>query len=125
MTTPADVEPAIWFLIVTNFLEVFLGLVITVISYYAYRSNGWQTSLRNATAGFGLITLGAAIEPAYQLGVVGTHVLASDQNVGLQIVEAVVISLGFALLFFSIYRYSSRSRRHRITLTDIDEEFHD
>lgn len=123
MTAPADIETAVWVLIVTNFFEFFLGFVITGISYFAYRANRHKTSLRNATAGFGLITIGTAVEPAYQMGIVGTHVLASDQNLGLQIVEGGLVSLGFAVLFFSIYRYSSRSRRQRITLSDLDDEF--
>lgn len=123
MSLPPDGGLEIWLLLVVNFFEAVLGLFLTVLSYHAYRSNDRKPSLRNATLGFGSITLGTATEPAFQLGIVGTHVLASDQNVPLQIAEAALISLGFTLLFLAIYRYGSRSRRQRITVSDIDDEF--
>lgn len=53
-----------------------------------------------------------------QLGIVGTHVLASEQNVPLQILEASAISTGFLVLFFSIFRY--RTRRQRISVSGDD-----
>ena len=112
----------VWLLIAVNFFAFFLGVVITGVSYVAYRSHGRTTSLRNATVGFGLITFGTAIEPIYQLGVAGTHVLASNQNISLQIIEGTVISLGFLLLFFSIYRYRARSRRQTITVSGVDDD---
>lgn len=121
MDSPLEV----WLLIAVNFFGFFLGAVITGVSYLAYRSSGRDTSLRNVTVGFGLITLGTAVEPLYQLGIAGTHVLASDQNIGLQILEGTVISLGFLLLFFSIYRYSSRSRRRTITVSGVDDGLFD
>lgn len=115
----------VWALVGVNFLGCFLGAIITAVSYYAYRSGEPNPSLRNATAGFGLLTLGIAIEPIYQVGVEGTHVLASDQNVTLQLVEGAVISLGLLVLFASIYRYSSRSRRRTVTVTGVDDDLFD
>lgn len=112
----------IWLLVALNFLGFILGLVITSVSYYAYRSGDRKRSLRNATVGFGLLTLGTAIEPAYQLGVKRTHVLASEQNVTLQVLEGLLLSLGFLILFLSIYKYSSRSSRRTMTIKGIDEE---
>ena len=111
----------VWALIAVNFLGFFLGAIITGLSYYAYRSGERNTSLRNSTIGFGMLTLGIAIEPVYQLGIEGTHVLASDQNITLQLIEGTVISLGLLVLFFSIYRYSSRSRRQTVTVNGVDD----
>ena len=112
----------VWALIAVNFLGFFLGAIITGLSYYAYRRGEKRTSLRNATIGFGMLTLGIAIEPVYQLGIEGTHVLASNQNITLQLIEGTVISLGLLVLFFSIYRYSSRSRRQTVTINGVDDE---
>lgn len=123
MSAPPDVDPTIWVLIVTNFAESFLGLVITAISYHSYRLNEDKRSLLTATVGFGLLTLGTMVAPAYQLGILGSHLIPTSDNVLLQIAEAAIISLGFAVLFVSIYRYSSGYRRHRITLTELEEDF--
>lgn len=119
----ADVQ--VLALIVVNFFGVFLGTLITGLSYYAYKSSEQKTSLRNATAGFGLITLGIAFEPAYQLGIKGTHILVSGQNIILQIIEGSLISMGFLALFFSIYRYRSTTERRRITVNSVDDDFFD
>lgn len=113
----------VWALIAVNFISFFLGAILTTLSYYAYRSSEKKTSLRNATAGFGLLTIGTAIEPIYQFGIEGTHVLASDQNITLQLIEGSVISLGLLVLFFSIYRYSSRSQRQSVTINGVDDDF--
>lgn len=114
--------PEVWALIAVNFLGFFLGTIMTGLSYYAYRSGERKTSLRNATVGFGLLTAGIAVEPIYQLSVEGTHVLASDQNITLQLIEGGIISLGFLVLFFSIYRYSSRSQRRTVTVSGVDDD---
>lgn len=115
----------VWVLIAVNFFGFFLAAILTALSYYAYRSGEQKTSLRNATAGFGLLTIGTAIEPIYQVGIEGTHVLASDQNITLQLIEGAVISLGFLALFFSIYRYSSRPQRRSVTTGRADDFFND
>lgn len=114
--------PEIWLLVAVNFLGFILGTVITCLSYYAYRSVGRKTSLRNATIGFGLLTVGTATEPLYQLGIERTHILASEQNVTLQLIEGLVFSFGFMILFFSIYTYGSRSRRRTITVSGVDDD---
>ena len=112
----------VWALVAVNFLGFFLGAIITSVSYYAYRGSERKTSLRNATIGFGLLTIGIAIEPVYQVGIEGTHVLASDQNISLQLIEGAVISLGLLVLFSSIYRYSTRSHRQTVTINGVDDE---
>lgn len=125
MSSGVDGALEVWVLVFVNFLGFFLGTAITGISYIAYRFKNPRPSLRNATIGFGLLTLGTAIEPMYQLGVKGSHVLASGHNLRLQILEGAVISLGFLVLFFSIYRYSARSRRRTITLSGAPDDLLD
>lgn len=120
-----DTPVEVWLLIAVNFFGFFLGATITTVSYFAYRSSGGDESLKKATTGFGLITLGTAVEPVYQLGIAGTYVLASDQNVGLQILEGTLISLGFLLLFFSIYRYGRTSTQRTITVSGVDDDLFD
>lgn len=125
MTGAIDAAVDVWALIAVNFLGVALGAVITAISYWAYRSQRRRTALRNATAGFLCITLGTATEPVYQLGIAGTHVLASDRNVPLQLFEGALVSLGFLLLFFSVYRYRSRTLRRTVTVSGVDDDLFD
>lgn len=101
MTSETAGTIEVWALIAVNFTGFFLGAILTTVSYYAYRSGEKKTSLQKATAGFGLLTIGTAIEPVYQVGIEGTHVLASDNNITLQLIEGSVISLGLLVLFFS------------------------
>lgn len=122
MTDGFGHDLGIWLLVAVNFLGFILGTIITSISYYAYRSGDRNSSLRNAIIGFGFLTLGTAIEPLYQLSIQRTHILASEQNITLQVIEGVVLSLGFLILFFSIYRYSSGSTRETITVNGVDED---
>lgn len=122
MSSEAAEALEVWALVAVNFLGFFLGVIITTLSYYAYRSNETKTSLRNVTIGFGLLTIGIAIEPLYQVGIEGTHVLASDQNITLQLIEGTVVSLGLLVLFFSIYNYSSRSQRQTVTISGVDDD---
>lgn len=125
MTSHVETGLEIWVLIALNFLGVFLGVVITGISYYAYRTSNRKTSLRRAAIGFGFLTLGIAAEPAYQLGIIGTHTLASDHNLSLQLVEGLLISLGFLTLFSSIYQYGLRYRQQTVTVSGVDDELFD
>lgn len=112
----------VWLLLAVNFLGFILGAVITGLSYYAYRSSDQKKPLRNATAGFALLTVGTAIEPVFQLMVDGTHIIASEHYIRLQLFEGSIISLGFLVLFFSIYKYSSRSKRESITISGVDDD---
>lgn len=122
MSSHLDTAVEVWALFAVNFLGFLLGALITTLSYLAYRSSDGKTALRNATVGFALLTIGTAVEPIYQLGIERSHVLASDQNIMLQLTEGVVISLGFLVLFFSIYRYSRYSTRQTVTVSGIDDD---
>lgn len=122
MSSEVAEAPAVWALVAVNFLGVFLSAFITALSYYAYRTGERNVSLRNATVGFGLLTLGIAVEPIYQMGIERTHVLASDQNITLQLMEGAIISLGLLVIFFSIYRYGSRSQRRTVAVSGVDDD---
>lgn len=112
----------VWLLIAVNFLGFILGTFITSVSYYAYRSSDENTSLRNATVGFGLLTVGTAIEPTYQLWVHGSPVLTNEEYITIQVVEGIVIASGFFILFFSIYKYNSNTSRYKLTTNGIDSD---
>jgi len=57
-----------------NLLTFVLGFVLIGLSYYAYHDDGGSRSFRNATVGFGLLTLGMAVAPVYQLGIRGVTI---------------------------------------------------
>ena len=118
--TQFETPTEIWILIAVNCIGVFLGALTTAVSYLAYRFKNRSSAFRRATLGFGLITLGTACEPVYQLAQTGTHVL--NNNIPLQILEATLIAAVFLLLFFSIYSYQSRTHRYRVTRDRFDDE---
>lgn len=124
MIGQVDTALEVWVLVLVNFLGFILGAVVTALSYYAYRAKKRDPSLRNATIGFALLTVGTAVEPAYQLGVNGTRALATERNLGLQILAGGLVSLGFLVLFLSIYGYSSH-RRQQITVNGVDDDLFD
>jgi len=59
--------PEMWTFVLANLFTFGFGLVLTALSYVAYRSVGRSRSFRTSTVGFGLITLGGLAEPVYQL----------------------------------------------------------
>jgi hypothetical protein len=112
----------VWALVAVNFSGVALGTIITGVSYVAYGSHDRDRALVNATIGFALITLGMTMEPLYQLGIRWSHVLASEQNVLLQILEGTVFALGFLILFLSTFRHAHRTERREIFVPGVDDE---
>ncbi|AGN00839.1 hypothetical protein L593_04440 [Salinarchaeum sp. Harcht-Bsk1] len=80
-------------LVIVRVLLLGLGVATTAISYRAYRRRRTRY-LRNATVGFGLITLGVLIEGfLYQL----TQLTLTQVHV----VESVALSCGLAVLLWS------------------------
>lgn len=102
--------PEFWTFVLTNFMMFGFGIVLTALSYLAYRANETRRSLRNATIGFGLLTVGGLVAPAYQLGVRGTYELGGRELLVVQSVEGLFLASGLGMLFYSIYRHSGRSR---------------
>jgi len=117
------VEPAeLWTFALANLITFTLGLVLTGLSCYAYSTGGRRRSFRNATVGFGLLTLGMAVEPIYQFGVRGDYHLGGRELLALQTVEGLLLAAGLGMLFYSIYWHNRGSRRsHTVGIESVQE----
>lgn len=104
--------PEFWTFAVANLLTFGLGTILTGVSFYAYTTKG-RRSLRDATIGFGTLTLGMIVEPLYQFGVRGDYALDGRELLALQTLEGMLLSIGLGLLFYSIYRRNRGVRRSR------------
>lgn len=102
--------PEFWVFALANLIVLGFGSVLTVLSYVAYRSRPAASSFRTAALGFGAITLGGVVEPAYQLGIRGDYHLSGRELLAMQAIEGLLIALGLGLLFYSIRGYRGRSR---------------
>lgn len=112
-----------WTFILTNFMMFTFGLVLSVVSYLAYRGDRSRLSLRNATIGFGLLTIGGLVAPLYQLGVNDAYTLGGRELLVVQSVEGLFLASGLGMLFYSIYRYGTGKRdvgRVHPPSTDLD-----
>lgn len=90
------VEPTTVILVVLRLLVLCLGVVITYYSLRAYRRTR-ATYLRNASIGFGIITIGVFIEGAlYQFAGLDLALV--------HVVESVAIGAGFLVLLLSLRR---------------------
>lgn len=98
--------PELWMFIASNIVVLGLGGALTVLSYGAYRRNNRKRSFRDATLGFGLITLGSVVEAVYELGIRGSYELGGRELLALHTVEGVFIALGLAAVFYSVHQYS-------------------
>lgn len=96
-----------WAFVLTNFMMFGFGMLLTGLSYFAYRADPSRLALRNATVGFGLLTIGGLIAPVYQLGFKTDYQLAGRELLAVQSVEGVFLAAGLGMLFYSIYRYSN------------------
>lgn len=103
--------PEFWTFAIANLVTFGLGFILTGLSYYAYRANGQHRSFRSATIGFGLLTLGMAVEPAYQVGIRGDYNLGGRELLALQTIEGVLLGVGLGMLFYSIYRHNRGGQR--------------
>ncbi|MFB6106753.1 MAG: hypothetical protein ABEJ70_07245 [Halobacteriaceae archaeon] len=88
----------LWFvvLIAARVALLLLGVATTFVSYRAYRRET-TTYLRNATIGFGVITLGVLIEG-------GLFQLTSLTLGQVHVVESVTIGIGLVFLLWSFLR---------------------
>lgn len=97
--------PEFWAFAIANIVSAGFGIILTVLSFIAYRQTGRVDSFRNATIGFGLITIGLLVEPSYQIGWKADYNLLGTELLALQTVEAVIFGLGLGMLFYSIYTH--------------------
>lgn len=115
--------PEFWTYVITNFMMFGFGIVLTGLSYFAYRADRSRPSLRNATIGFGLLTIGGLVAPVYQLGIRGAYSLSGRELLAVQSVEGLFLAAGLGTLFFSIYHHSSGSRRRRVDTFDASNDY--
>jgi hypothetical protein len=80
-----------------------LSLGLTVISFQAYRKNGSER-LQYAFVGFAFISMGVAVTNLNTQLLVAGSVDASGNFLWFQIAETVPFSVGFAMIYLSLYR---------------------
>lgn len=93
--------PEFWIFLVTNSLLFVSGGVLTVLSFRAYLRVRRDT-LRFASAGFGLVTIGGLLDLIYQLFIRGDYHLGGRELLGLQAVESLTITVGLVVIFWSV-----------------------
>ena len=111
MTPPASTAVALvssfdfWVLTISRLVIFLLGGAFAVLSLLAYRREE-KRSLLGAIVGFSLISVGLIVEWTYEVGVKGdTDLLLTGTEVArIQIVEAVLVFAGLAVLLFSVSR---------------------
>lgn len=114
--------PEFWSFVLTNFLMFGFGLFLTALSYYAYRADRSRQALRISTLGFGSLTIGGLVAPAYQIGVKNSYELAGRELLAVQSIEGFFLASGLGLLFFSIHRYSNGSRHGHVESAEFSED---
>lgn len=97
--------PEFWAFLLSNALVLLLGALLAGLSALAYRRDSSNSSFAWAAAGFGVITIGAVVEAIYELGIRGSYHLGGRELLALHTVEGVLIALGLATLFYSVWRY--------------------
>ncbi|MFB6178828.1 MAG: hypothetical protein ABEI77_03775 [Halorientalis sp.] len=90
-----------WLYVGTNLLVLLVGGALTYLSYVAYQRTT-DESLGLATVGFGVVTLGALLEMAYDFLVTRGRELTTSDLFVLRTVESLVIGLGLLVLFYAL-----------------------
>lgn len=117
--------PEFWTFVVVNVFVFVFGGFLTLLSFAAYRSSNWNRSFRNATVAFGFLTIGSGADLIYQMGIKGSYELSARELLILQSAEGFLTAIGFGLLFYSIYRYSSDRTTQVPTTADSYEAIQD
>lgn len=100
--------PEFWVFIAANLLVLGVGAGMASLSVRAYRRTG-KPSLRYASVGFALITVGAVSDAVYDLGIRATRFtrlydISGRELLLLYAAQAVLLGLGLAALFYSLRR---------------------
>lgn len=95
---------ALLFVLFMNLLVFLFGCAITGVSYLAYRSSNGRKSFLRSTIGFGLITLGCIVEPAF-VAIYRDWSISGQELLQLQAIESTLIAVGLGFLFVSIYNH--------------------
>lgn len=96
--------PELWVFVGINVAVLAIGTTLTGLSVAAYRRAG-RAPLRVAALGFGLVTVGNAVEAVYELGIRGSYELGGRELLLLHSVESAFVGLGLAAVFYSLRRY--------------------
>jgi len=96
--------------VIANVLVFALGLLLTALSFRAYRSDAQNTGFLETTLAFLLITLGSVLAPVYEFGIVHDYNLTPDELLRVQLFEGIAITLGLAVLLYSIWKHRTHSR---------------
>lgn len=94
-----------WMFAIANLFVFAFGSVLTVLSFVAYRSRTADRSFRDATLGFGAITVGGLVDPIYQIGIRGDYHLTAREMLAMQAIEGGLIAVGLGLLFYAVSGY--------------------
>lgn len=96
--------PELWVFVAINAVVLAIGGGLTMLSAAAYRRAG-RDPLLFAALGFGLVTVGNAVEAVYELGIRGSYELGGRELLLLHSVESGFVGLGLAAVFYSLRRY--------------------
>lgn len=96
--------PEFWAFLVANSLLFVAGGTLTGLSYRAYL-RVHQRTLRLASGGFALITIGGLLELLYQLGIRQDYHLGGRESLALQTIESLVITAGLFVIFYALSKY--------------------
>ena len=104
MTGPLLVSAVdFWALTLVRVAIFLLGGAFALLSFLAYRREP-KRSLLGAIAGFGFIAVGLIFEWTYEFGVKGNLLFTQTEVARVQLVEGVLLLVGFAILLFSVSR---------------------
>jgi hypothetical protein len=96
--------PELWAFLLVSSLLFLAGGVLTALSYRAFLRLR-EPTLRLASVGFGLVTIGGLLELVYQFGYRQDYHLAGRELLALQTVESLTITAGLVVIFYALSRY--------------------
>jgi hypothetical protein len=96
--------PELWAFLLVNSVLLVAGSVLTALSYRAYRRMG-EPTLRLASIGFALVTIGGLLDLGYQFGYRQDYHLGGRELLSLQTVESLTIAAGLVVIFYALTRY--------------------
>lgn len=98
------VNPELTAYLLSNALVLVLGSALVVVSATASRRANERT-FATAAVGFACITLGSVVEAIFEVGVWRRFALTPRELLVIHAVEGVLVALGLATLFYSLWRY--------------------
>jgi len=103
--------------VIANVLVVTLGVILTALSFHAYRSDTGTGGFLETTLAFLLITIGSVLAPVYEFGFVHDYQITPDELREVQFFEGLAVTLGLAILLYSIWQHRAYSSRGSVRST--------